>query len=172
MRIFLKWPFAPSAQRCLKTSSLQFKVQTPSFETPSPCCEVAPPALALCSTEVCDLLYAQLLHHKPRSDEHLSALKAWLSDVAHAYSGSPIDWGDFLMTKECFQAIKALQSNDDIYITKPDKDFGVVILNENDYIRKMGMILTIPPNSSTLDQSTAVTTLPKLSRAYNDGCYD
>ena len=87
-----------------------------------------------------EVLYAQLLHHKPRSDEHLSALKARLSDVAHAYCGSPIDWGDFLMTKECFQAIKALRSND-IYITKPDKGSGVVILNKNDYNRKMGMIL-------------------------------
>ena len=45
------------------------------------------------------------------------------------------------MTKECFQAIKALRSNDDIYITKPDIDSGVVILNNNDYNRKMGMIL-------------------------------
>ena len=88
-----------------------------------------------------EVLYAQLLHHKPRSDEHLSALKARLSDVAHAYCGSPIDWGDFLMTKECFQAIKALRSNDDIYITKPDKGSGVVILSKNDYNRKMGMIL-------------------------------
>ena len=68
-----------------------------------------------------EVLYALLLHHKHRSDEHLSALKTRLSDVPHAYCDSPIDWGDFLMTKECFQAIKALRSNDDIYITKPDK---------------------------------------------------
>ena len=88
-----------------------------------------------------EVLYAQLLHHEPRSDEHLSALKARLSDVAHAYCGSPIDWGDFLMTKECFQAINSLRSNDDIYMTKPDKGSGVVILNKNDYNRKMGMIL-------------------------------
>ena len=88
-------------------------------------------------------LYVQLLHHKPRSDEHLSALKARLSDVAHAYCGSPLDWGDFLMTKgSCkAQAIKALRSNDDINITKPDKGSGDVILNKNDYNRKMGMIL-------------------------------
>ena len=78
------------------------------------------------------MLYAQLLHHKPRSDEHLSALKARLSEVAYAYCGSPIDRGDFLMTKECFQAIKALRSNDYIYITKPAKGSGVVILNKND----------------------------------------
>ena len=31
-----------------------------------------------------EVLHAQLLHHKPRSDEHLYALKARLSDVAHA----------------------------------------------------------------------------------------
>ena len=87
------------------------------------------------------MLYAQLLHHIPRSDEHLSALKAGLSDVTHDYCGSPIDWGDFLMTKECFQVIKALRSNDDIYSTKPDKGSGVVIFNMNDYKPKMGMIL-------------------------------
>ena len=49
--------------------------------------------------------------------------------MAHAYCGSPIDWGGFLMTKECFQAIKALRSNDDIYITKPDKGSDVVTQN-------------------------------------------
>ena len=49
--------------------------------------------------------------------------------------------GDFLMKKECFQAIKALRSNDDILITKPDKESGVVIMNKTDYIFKMESIL-------------------------------
>jgi len=49
-----------------------------------------------------EVLYAQLDHHKPRSKEQLAALKARLSDLAHAYCGSHIDWGDFLMTKECW----------------------------------------------------------------------
>ena len=45
------------------------------------------------------------------------------------------------MKKECFQAIKALRSNDDILITKPDKGSGVVIMSKTDYIFKMESIL-------------------------------
>ena len=78
---------------------------------------------------------------KTRSEEQLAALKARLSDLAHAYCGSPIDLSDFLMTKECFQAIKSLRTNEEILITKPDKGAGVVILNKNDYNDKMKTIL-------------------------------
>ena len=88
-----------------------------------------------------EVVYAQLVHHKPRSEEQLAALKARLNDLAHAYCGSPIDLGDFLMTKECFQAIKSLLTNEKILITKPDKGAGVVILNKNDYNDKMKTIL-------------------------------
>ena len=90
-----------------------------------------------------EVLYAQLYNHKPLSDKHLSAPKAKLSDVDHAYCGSSIDWSNFLMTKECFQAINA-------YITEPDKSSGEAILNKNDYNHKMQMILDdrLPPNSS------------------------
>ena len=77
-----------------------------------------------------EVIYAQLVHHKPRSEEQLAALNARLSDLAHAYCESPIDLGDFLMTKKCFQAIKSLQTNEEILITKPDKGAGVVILNK------------------------------------------
>ena len=88
-----------------------------------------------------EVLYAKLVHHKPRFEEQLAALKARLNDLAHAYCGSPIDLGDFLMTKECFQAIKSLRTNEKILITKPDKGAGVVILNKNDYNDKMKTIL-------------------------------
>ena len=88
-----------------------------------------------------EVLYAQLDHHKPRSKEQLAALKARLSDLPHAYCGSRIDWGDFLITKECFLAIKSLRMNEDIIITKPDKGSGVVILNKNEYNDKMMTIL-------------------------------
>ena len=63
------------------------------------------------------------------------------SDLAHAYCGSPIDLGNFFMTKECFQAVKSLRTNEEILITKPDKGAGVVILNKNDYNDKMKTIL-------------------------------
>ena len=88
-----------------------------------------------------EVLYTQLVHHKPRSEEQLAALKTRLYDLAHAYCGSPIDLGDFLMTKECYQAIKSLWMNEEILITKPDKGAGVVILNKNDYNDKMKTIL-------------------------------
>ena len=45
------------------------------------------------------------------------------------------------MHKEHFQAIKSLRSNEQIFLTKPDKGSGVVILNKSDYIQKMGNIL-------------------------------
>ena len=45
------------------------------------------------------------------------------------------------MHRECFDAIKLLQSNDKIRITKPDKGSGVVILNKSDYIIKTNLIL-------------------------------
>ena len=70
-----------------------------------------------------------------------SALKARLSDLAHAYCGNPIDIGDFLILKECIQATRSLRCNENIHITKPDKGFGVVIMNKIDYISKMDFIL-------------------------------
>ena len=88
-----------------------------------------------------EVLYAQLVHHKPRSEEQLAALKAKLSDLAHAYCGSLIDLADFLMTKECFQVIKSHWMNEKILITKPGKGAGIVILNKNDYNDKMKTIL-------------------------------
>ena len=45
------------------------------------------------------------------------------------------------MHRECFDAIKSLQSNDKIRITKPYKDSGVVILNKSDCITKTNLIL-------------------------------
>ena len=54
---------------------------------------------------------------------------------------SPIDLGDFLMTKECFQAIKSFRKNEEIFITKPEKGAVVVIFNKNDYNDKMKIIL-------------------------------
>jgi len=48
---------------------------------------------------------------------------------------------NWIMTKECFQAIKSLRMNEDIIITKPDKGSGVVILNKNEYNDKMMTVL-------------------------------
>ena len=65
----------------------------------------------------------------------------WACVVLVVLLWKPIDLGDFLMTKECFQAIKSLRTNDEILITKPDKGAGVVILNKDNYNDKMKTIL-------------------------------
>ena len=88
-----------------------------------------------------EVLIGQLLHHVPHSSEQFSALKARLSDLAHAYCGNPTDIGDFLILKECIQATRSLRCNENIHITKPDKGSGVVIMNKIDYISKMDFIL-------------------------------
>ena len=88
-----------------------------------------------------EVLIGQLLHHVPHSSEQFSALKARLSDLAHAYYGNPIDMGDFLILKECIQATRSLECNENIHVTKPDKGSGVVIMNKIDYILKMNFIL-------------------------------
>ena len=61
-----------------------------------------------------EILYAQLARYKPISSNELNALKAKLSDLAHAYCGTPVDLGDFSMYKEHFQATKSLCSNEQI----------------------------------------------------------
>ena len=88
-----------------------------------------------------EILYAQLAMQKQISSNELSCLKAKLSDLAHAYCGTPVDLGDFNMHKEHFHATKSFRCNEQIIITKPDKGSGVVILYKSDYIKKMGSIL-------------------------------
>ena len=48
----------------------------------------------------------------------------------------------FPFDSDCLQAIKSLRSNKYILITKPDKGFGVVILNRSEYDKKMVAILS------------------------------
>ena len=88
-----------------------------------------------------EVLMGQLFHHSRKSKECLSALKAKLNHLAHAFCGTQIDLTDFTMHPECFDAIKSLRSNDKILITKPDKGSGVVILNKSVCITKMNLIL-------------------------------
>ena len=60
------------------------------------------------------VIFAQLLHHKPHSNEQLSTLRAKLNKVAHSYCNTPVHVGDCLMKNECLQALKCLNSNSDI----------------------------------------------------------
>ena len=85
-----------------------------------------------------EILHAQLARHDISDALGFNKLRARLSDLAYAYSGSPIDHSDFLLHREHFQALKSLWSNNDIFITKPDKGSGVVILNKKGLHPKNG----------------------------------
>ena len=85
-----------------------------------------------------EILQAQLAKHDISNPLGFNKLRAQLSDLAYEYSGSPIDHSDFLLHREHFQALKSLRANNDIFITKPDKGSGVVILNKKDYIKNGG----------------------------------
>ena len=101
-------------------------------------------------------MLGQLFHHIGKSKEELQALKARLSDLAHVYCGTPVDLTDFLIYRECFEAIESLRLNSDIIITKPDNRSGVVILNKTDYLTKMNSILdnfSKFPNSGPVDDN-------------------
>ena len=87
------------------------------------------------------IFYAQLDRQKPISSNELSSLKAKPSDIACACCGTSVDLEDCNTHKEHFQAIQALRCNEQILITKPDKGSGFVIINKNDYIKKMNSIL-------------------------------
>ena len=91
------------------------------------------------------MLDTQLARQKLISSNELSALKAKLSDLAHAYCGTPVDLGDFNMHNEHFQAIKSLPCNEQVLIAKPDKGSGVVILNKSDNIKRWAVLLIIKP---------------------------
>lgn len=43
-----------------------------------------------------------------------------------------------------YRTIKSLKSRNDMYLTKPDKGSGIVILNKQDYLDKMNNILNNP----------------------------
>ena len=88
-----------------------------------------------------EVLMVQLFYHSSKSKECLSASKAKLNHLAHAFCGTQIYLTYFAIHRECIDAIKSLRSNDKIIITKPDKGSGVVILNKSDYITKMNLIL-------------------------------
>ena len=68
-----------------------------------------------------EILHAQLAKHEISNPLEFNKLRARLSDLAYAYSGSPIDHSDFLLHREHFKALKSLRANNDIFITKPDK---------------------------------------------------
>ena len=111
-----------------------------------------------------------LLHYSASSVEQRAALKARLADLAHLYCDNKIDSRGFTMHKECFHAINSLRKHDDIIITKPDKDFGVVLLNKNDYVAKMNKILDDQSKFKRLGSVSSNDKQPTLNRAFRSGC--
>ena len=89
-----------------------------------------------------ETLFAQTKRHIPISNEEHDLAKARMVELAHSYSHSPIESGSFILKAPHFQTAKSLKNNSDIYITKPDKGAGVVILNKSEYIDKMNVILS------------------------------
>ena len=89
-----------------------------------------------------EILQSQLNHHEPRSNDDLLYMEARLAELAHKFANSPINSREFAWSKIHYQAAKLLKANKEIYITKPDKGAGVVILNTNDYTDKMLSILS------------------------------
>lgn len=73
-------------------------------------------------------------------EEHLPKLKAELVSTAKDFSKARKF--NNTLNKEHFSALKALKSNNDIVICKPDKGNAVVVLNKTDYDNKMSDILS------------------------------
>ena len=69
-----------------------------------------------------------------------ASVKAKLKDIA--YSGCrSYSRPDFLFSKEDIKLLDHLKNDNNIVIVKPDKGNGVVILDRNDYNKKMNDIL-------------------------------
>ena len=108
------------------------------------------------------MLIGQLLHRVLHSFEQVLALKARFSDLAHAYCGNPVDIGNFLILKECIQASRSIRCNENIYVTKPDKGSGVVIMNKSDYILKIHFIFQDSSKFENLGPSSETDNTAKI----------
>ena len=85
-----------------------------------------------------EMLYAQATSKlQPTSEVKLKELKAKLHDITYAYSGSTIDKQDLPLLKNYHAAARALRENKEIFITKPDKGTGTVIVDRNSYFNKI-----------------------------------
>ena len=92
-----------------------------------------------------EILFAQLLHHKPKSIDELSLLKAKLNELAHSFCGSPIDVTKFSFDSDCLQAIKKLKS---ISITRSSSFNNSINSVEKKY--KTTNLDKIEPNNYTV----------------------
>ena len=85
-------------------------------------------------------LFSQLFDLTPSSDFYTECLKSTLVNTCYQYLQSETK-GSRLLKSKHLEALKVLQKNRNIMLSKPDKGAGVVILNKKDYIDKMLVIL-------------------------------
>ena len=75
------------------------------------------------------------------TDEKQQECKSRLSGLAQRFVNTRIDRTGFHLTREHLTAIGQLKRNKHVIITRPDKGNGVVLLDREDYVRKMNVIL-------------------------------
>ena len=82
-------------------------------------------------TKMFEKVLDSTMHRTMKNDLHnygfTAELKAQLSCMANTYVGK---YKISKKTLEQYKVLKKLQQNSDIIITRPDKGFGVVILNK------------------------------------------
>lgn len=77
-----------------------------------------------------EIIYSQLLHHKPSSLDKLTFCMSKISDLACEFAFLSVERNYFAWRWAYFRTIRSLKSRNDIYIRKPDKGAGVVFLNK------------------------------------------
>ena len=90
-----------------------------------------------------ELFYERLTDAKPEflSKSTDDFCRTSLAEIATRMATSKPDTKDFLLGREHLTALRELERNDNIVITKPDKGRAVVILSKIDYCAKMRTIL-------------------------------
>ena len=83
----------------------------------------------------------QLTDLSPTSETNVAHLKSTLVNTCYQYMKYKSK-GRRLLTNDHLTALKDLQNNDDIIISRPDKGAGVVLMNKKDYIDKMNSLLS------------------------------
>ena len=85
-------------------------------------------------------LYDQLSDLTPLAETSVEQLKSTLVSSCYQYLNYK-PRTKHLLTKRHLEALKNLQSNQEILLSKPDKGAGIVLMNKSDYISKMNTIL-------------------------------
>ena len=84
----------------------------------------------------------QQLEDIATTKEKRSACKASLANIAQRYGSAKIDRTGYPLRKEHLRTISELKRDNNIILTRPDKGNGVVVLNRDDYNKKMLAILS------------------------------